>query len=136
MIKVTYTEDAKAMNRATNPHYMDVAILTGLIEIGKRLKKTSRSGQNRKGSGRLYGNHRASKAGQYPAKNTGRLLRGTDFRSGPRHMEFGSNVEYAEFMENGTKTIAPRPLLRNSHDENEKDFERIMENSVRKVMNL
>lgn len=70
------------------------------------------------GAGEVYGNHQASAPGDPPAVDTGRLRSSYDFQTGPDYVDIGSNVEYAPYLEFGTRTIAPRPHLRRAVEEN------------------
>lgn len=74
------------------------------------------------GSGRTYatGNrtsphdsHTASAPGDPPAVNTGRLRQSiTALQISPGRWRVGTNVEYAIFLEWGTRKMAPRPFMR------------------------
>lgn len=56
--------------------------------------------------------HRASAAGEAPAKITGNLKRSVNFVvHGANELEFGSDINYGKFLELGTVKIAPRPFL-------------------------
>ena len=54
--------------------------------------------------------HQASKAGEAPASDGGRLASGIDYkREGPMSATVGSQVVYAAMLEFGTSKIDPRP---------------------------
>lgn len=56
--------------------------------------------------------HRASAAGEAPAKITGNLKRSVNFVvHGSNILEFGSDINYGKFLELGTVKMAPRPFL-------------------------
>ena len=82
-------------------------------------------------TGRLYRipgrkrRHRASAPGEAPANLTGNLRKGVDFEvKGPYQMEFGDQVFYGKFLEEGTKRMEPRPHLKKSVAHNEPYAER------------
>lgn len=113
-----------------------------LIAIGYQLEgDIKRSMQE--GSGRLYGDHRASAPGEPPAPDTGRLRAsistnwsgssmsrgkvggkalasdgvGMPKAKGDRFtVVVGSNVEYAPLLEFGTIKMQPRPFIRPAFD--------------------
>lgn len=87
------------------------------FEIGqesvREVRTLIRSGER---TGRIYRfrgrPHRASAPGEVPASRSGRLLRSSDYKvSGWYQMRFGETVEYAKFLEEGTRNMAPRPHL-------------------------
>ena len=71
------------------------------------------------GTGRRYGRHVASAPGQPPAPDTGNLRKnwrekvyahGNGMGNGVRvHMQITSQMFYADFLEHGTRKMAPRP---------------------------
>lgn len=78
--------------------------------------------------------HRASAAGEYPAKITGELKSAINFSvRGARQLEYGASAisvatekgvvlsEYPKFLEEGTKKMAPRPYLGNSIRDNSRN---------------
>lgn len=70
------------------------------------------------GGGRTYGVHTASAPGQPPAVDTGRLRQSIRVQKvGPGHYRVGTDVQYAIFLEFGTRRIAARPFLRPSVQE-------------------
>ena len=63
-------------------------------------------------SGRLYGIHRASAPGEYPAIMTGGLYHSIDSTMhGSYTLEVGTNKSYAPFLEYGSSRILPRPFM-------------------------
>lgn len=80
-----------------------------------RLTKTGDFKRSRKTGERLYYTHRASKPGSPPAPDTGALRNSIQLEViGPTKVRVGTNVEYAGWLEFGTKRIAPRPHARPS----------------------
>lgn len=80
-----------------------------LPEVVKENKKLIRTGSK---TGRMYGSHRASAPGEAPANETGRLARSTNY--GVRNWQqgyIGESVDYAKFLELGTKKMIKRPHL-------------------------
>ncbi len=69
------------------------------------------------GSGRTYSrggrSHQASAPGDGPAVDTGRLRQSIAVvRVADGHYKVGTNVQYAPFLEFGTRRMAPRPFMR------------------------
>ena len=72
----------------------------------------------RKGAGRVYGKHTASRAGEPPAIDTGTLrasighevIKASGYVDGL--VGDTNNVKYAPMLELGTSKMAPRPFLR------------------------
>jgi len=92
-------------------------IRKALIEIGqevvsetKRLIRTgNRTGRQYSFRGRI---HIASSPTEAPANRSGRLARSGGYKvSGPYQMVVGEKVEYAKFLEDGTKKMKARPHL-------------------------
>lgn len=55
--------------------------------------------------------HRASAPGEPPAQDTGRLSNSITASIEGKRAEVAANVEYAPFLEFGTRTMQPRPFL-------------------------
>ena len=69
------------------------------------------------GQGAQYGRHRASAPGDAPAVDTGRLRQSISaVRIDTGHWRVGTNVEYALYLEFGTRKIAARPFMRPAAD--------------------
>ena len=76
-------------------------------------------------TGRLYHipgrkrRHRASAPGEAPANLTGTLRKRVGFDvKGTDQMEFGDQIFYGKFLEEGTKRMKPRPHLKKAVDHN------------------
>lgn len=101
------------------------------IVIGEYLKRTNRKDFAATKHGRLYNikvrgkmiRHRASAPGEPPAKLTGSLEKTIKTKtSGFTEMSYsagGGRVNYAGFLEDGTRKMAPRPYLIKSIRDNE-----------------
>jgi hypothetical protein len=81
-------------------------------------RKLLRYAEGRRLGLRGLGFHRASRPGQPPAKQTGRLSQSwqtatkNPSRAGEvRKVRFGSNVKYAPYLEYGTDIMKPRPYV-------------------------
>lgn len=93
-------------------------IRESFIEIGnENVRFTRKEIKSKNKTGRLYGQHRASAPGQYPANETGALAKGVRFKTSGSTMRFGDTVMHGKFLEGGTKVggkrrMAPRPHIR------------------------
>lgn len=89
----------------------------------------------RTGSGRVYQKykprrtHQASKPGQPPAEDTGRLLgsvaRDVNNKGGEWVGRVGTDLKYGKRLERGTTTIKKRPWLQPTFNETEKEVRKI-----------
>lgn len=76
------------------------------------LKENRRLIRNTQKTGRMYGMHQASAQGEAPANRTGRLYQSGNY--GVRNWQqgyIGENVDYAVFLELGTRKMRKRPHL-------------------------
>lgn len=96
-----------------------------LVLSGKKVKREARMMINTSSpSGRFYGNHRASSAGEPPRTDTGNLVRNIDVKEGKGIVRVGimsQKAIYGAYLEFGTRHIAPRPWLKPSTDKS-RDF--------------
>ncbi|GBF05847.1 hypothetical protein DAERI_060107 [Deinococcus aerius] len=84
-----------------------------VAQAAQRLRNEVVEELSRPGSGRTYGRHVASAPGDPPAVDTGRLRQSmTALQIKRGHWRVGTNVEYAIYLEFGTRRIAPRPFFR------------------------
>ncbi|RLC69261.1 MAG: hypothetical protein DRH97_00180 [Chloroflexi bacterium] len=122
-------------------------ILNGSKSIGKQLVIACMVGisQSPK-TGKVYyykgvGKTRASRAGAYPANQSGKLRNSVKFRvHGLSMFKFGAEADYAKYLQQsatpdgskraGTGKIAERPLLTLAHDSVKKNFIKLMRNEV------
>lgn len=101
----------------SGPAMIDIANATAIELRGNIIKKIQRGPK----TGRIYrrGNvvHQASKKGEAPATDTGRLANSIYFDNargflGAAVAKVGSNVKYAKWLEYGTLSMKPRPVWR------------------------
>lgn len=94
-------------------NFVENGIKKALTQIGTLIVKETQKGiKNPPKSGRTYGSHRASKAGEYPANKTGNLRRSVNFEvKNKNKMVVGATADYAVFLEEGTSKIDPRKLF-------------------------
>ena len=93
--------------------------LTGVV---KAAKDKFRAGSLGPHSGRMYRRrgrppHRASAANEYPAKDTGRLLKSAGTRVTSTEGEFGLNEHYAKYLVTGTRRMASRKMAWDALDD-------------------
>ena len=110
-------------------------IREALFEIGmenvKHLRHLLKDRTSKTGRFYFYRRHashgggswwQASAPGEAPAKRTGMLLRTTHYTlRGSDEVEFGDKQIYGKWLELGTKKIKPRPHIRRTAEEKERD---------------
>lgn len=88
-------------------------------------------------TGRMYGKHRASAPGEPPATDTGRLASSITFtgsvQSKKIEAEVSSIVEYAPYLEYGTRRMAKRPVWLPAIMAEKKDFEKRVISAIKKA---
>lgn len=91
-------------------------------------------------SGRVYEKykprrtHQASAPGQPPATDTGRLVGSIYMDIDPMTATVGSRLVYAQYLEYGTRKMAPRPIwVPTANTEGDRLRERIVENLRRAI---
>jgi HK97 gp10 family phage protein len=141
----------RALNSAQNfSKSVNNGIREAFPDIGKKLKADARrSIRQPPKTGRIYRrrirgrirNHQASAPGQPPANMEGALQKTVDYKIKGDELEFGAgdqgDVQYAKYLEDGTKKMKPRKylirsILKNSKN-TEKDFERHILRNFEKV---
>lgn len=99
----------------------DAAIRDWLRGVTDAAKSVFRAGMTGPHSGRLYRRrgraHRASAPGEYPANDSGRLLRTARTVVTPDEGEFGVGMFYARFLAHGTRKMAKRRMAKEAMQE-------------------
>jgi HK97 gp10 family phage protein len=78
--------------------------------------------------------HTASKPGDAPNTDTGRLVGSIKVYVGENHAEVKSDLDYAFFLEFGTKDIEPRPFLSPAIEMNQKKINEIFGREIKVVV--
>lgn len=111
------------------------AIEKAMVEWGKVLKKDHvRKLTTGSRSGRLYGSHRASAAGEYPAKQTGALAASVSVKTSGKKLTFSETAFYAGFLENGTKKMLPRPHFKKSVEANISKLGYMLDTNIKRAL--
>lgn len=91
-------------------------------------------------SGKFYGNHRASAAGEPPKTDTGNLVRNIDVKASKGVVKVGimtQKAKYGAYLEFGTSNMGARPWLKPSTDKSRdfisKSFKIALKRSIKKV---
>lgn len=83
-----------------------------LRRIGASAKRVFTDGIRSPKTGRVYrrrgGSHRASAAGEYPARDSGRHIATVDYKVSGSEVTVGSGMEYAKYLRSGTYKMARR----------------------------
>lgn len=115
----------------------------GAWQAGNILKRNTRADILRKPkSGKTYvtrnragarRRHVASAPGETHANQSGALRRSLGFEVRGKELEFGyyNAPDYAPFVEEGTRKMAPRPSLRNNIQRSERDITNAIEHGIR-----
>lgn len=94
----------------------DAAIKDWLRDVTDAARDIFRAGMTGPHSGRLYRRrgriHKASAPGEYPANDSGRLLKTAKTVVTPDEGEFGVNIFYARFLAHGTRKMAKRRMAK------------------------
>ena len=86
-----------------------------------------------KRTGRIYGSHQASAAGEYPAKMTGKLAESVKIENSNLRLTIGEAADYAQYLEIGTAKMAARPHLRPSVEGNMPNVIKIVSQELDKL---
>ena len=83
--------------------------------------------------GRVYGGHTASKPGDAPNTDTGRLVSSIQKKAiSPTEMEVGSyNLEYAKYLELGTSRMEARPFVQPAFDKHKENIKKVIEDNLK-----
>lgn len=107
----------KQVKGATGPALQEAFNNAALLVKGEAQKAINRG----PATGKVYGNHRASAPGEAPATDTGSLVSSiavdtkapnTVRKASRAGAAVGSSLECADFLENGTSGIRPRPFMK------------------------
>lgn len=94
-----------------------------------------RSIKNSPATGRTYKrggiSHTASSAGNPPKTDTGRLVGSISASVGELEAEIGAYVEYATYLEFGTRNMSARPFMFPALEQERKTFVRKMDNAIK-----
>lgn len=118
------------MSPAEAARYLQIEVNSLVLELDENARSRGYRGLNllrnaalevlgQNGGGRVYGSHVASAPGQPPAPDVGNLRK--NWRQALKayfngkslginlHMQITSDMFYADFLEHGTRKMAPRP---------------------------
>lgn len=87
-----------------------MAIPEFLENVGKEYKKAFSRGLRARKSGRKYGSHTASAAGEFPATRSGKLAASVDYVVKGDTLEVGTNTPYSGYLKTGTRNMAKRKM--------------------------
>lgn len=110
----------------------------GLYFVGKKLRQTASDNIKKRGRrGRVYKfkgrRHVASVPNESWANRSGEARRGLIYKvRGSQQLLFGNTVEYAKFLEFGTKNMAPRPAHLISIRKNNRNIVSIIGEEIKK----
>lgn len=125
---------------------MEKGIAKGFEELGASLVRTAQNQSlNEPKFGRKYKIrqdgviklHRASAKDQSPAVLSGDYFEGFGYEaSGAKQLEFGNEVEYAGYLEEGTDNMKPRPGLTNAVNVSVRNSRIYLETNIGKELDL
>ena len=88
-------------------------------------------------SGRVYvirgKRHKASAAGEYPAKLSGALAASVGYKVTNKRLTIGESAEYAAFLELGTSKMAARQHIKPSIERNTTKLQKFVHQEILKV---
>ena len=142
--------DSESKRVLVSVDHIDENIRRGIRQAlyfsGKSIIKDLRAEFLRKPrSGRVYTSrdragrkrrHVASQPGETAANWTGKMRKGSDFKvRGFSEMDMVyENVEYAEWVEDGTSKMKPRPGMKIAIDKNERNIENYFHQEINKAL--
>ena len=133
MVKVELRQGLRAeIKLGSITRDMRHGIRTGLKRVGKIAEGVLKLGiKNPPKTGRMYGSHQASRAGEFPANKTGRLMNSTGHNVvGYKYCEVGLTAPYARILEEGSAKIGERPMLRKTAQITKPQVQSYMERAV------
>jgi HK97 gp10 family phage protein len=107
----------------------------GLFFVGKKLKSTASKNILKKKNGRTYKykkrRRKASQPGESWANRSGTARKGIVYKvASSSKLRFGNTVDYAEFLEFGTRKMEARPAHLIAIEENEQNIVEILESHI------
>lgn len=119
--KITGSKElVSALNRLESS--VTQAMIEGLEKAAIKIHESAVKGIMTQSMGRRYGNHIASRPGDPPNTDTGRLVGSVRWELDTQSLtaSVGSNLGYAVDLEFGTSRMAPRPWLAPAVRQNER----------------
>jgi len=138
MIKVSIEGNLKGLLQKlnTNTAVKVYAAAVEELKIGAlEIQGTAKKSIQKHSAGKRYGNHTASKPGDAPNTDTGRLVQSIQTDMQGLVASVGTNLTYGKYLEYGTKNIEPRPWLQPALDANENRIEANFIKAIRKALN-
>lgn len=110
---------------------MRLVVKEGMLLIHGTARKSIQEHQSR---GNKYGEHYASRPGNPPNTDTGRLVGSIefDYDQDTNSAQVGTNLDYGAWLEFGTSTIAARPWLKPAFDKHKKEILNSFKAALRK----
>ena len=143
-MKASITVDPKSrkvlLDIGKHPHKHKKALRLALNEIGSEVvNKMANFIFNPPKTGRIYvyrgRPYQASAPGESPANRSGRLAKSGDYRvSSFAEMRVFETVEYAKWLEEGTKKMLPRPHVIRAVNANRRNAVRAIEDHVKREL--
>lgn len=139
-VKINHKSRQILMNIQKSMDGHKKGLRNGLYEIGRENVKLTRKFITAKNkTGRIYiiggRRHQASAPGESPANLTGQLRRSVNYVvRGSSQMEFGDEILYGKFLEQGTSKMLPRPhLIRTVNARGQKNVTVLQRNIDREI---
>jgi hypothetical protein len=109
------------------------AALTITNDIKRAIQGPPKTGRIYK-RGKLGRNHQASAPGEAPATDTGALVNSIAYKQETKLSAIvSSRLNYAPWLEYGTRRIAPRPSWRPAVDKNTPLFQKLVDAAIRRA---
>lgn len=90
------------------------AVRQAVDETSQRIRLHIKAKMRDRKHGRMYGKHRASAPGEFPAVDTGNLVGSWKIIKSDLGMtaKIFTDVPYAKFLDDGTSKMKPRPMIK------------------------
>ena len=108
-----------------------------LDDAARKMRNTADQEMRKVSPGIVYGNHQASKPGDYPNVDQSTLVNSlfAELLKGKLTAKFGSRgVPYARALEFGTSRMAARPWLKPSLDKHKEDIPKEIDRIIKEVL--